>query len=169
VTPASDLAAPAAAPDGGQAYVTATIAGQLFGLPIDRVQDVFTLGALSRVPLAPPDIAGLMNLRGRVVTAVDIRGRLGGASAPAEAGALAIGIGAAGDSYGLVVDRIGEIVTVPGGALEANPIHLDPSWAALSRGVHRLETDLLVVLDVDAMLGIAPASPDPSHPPESTP
>ena len=58
-------------------YVTATVGGQLFGLPISRVQDVFVPERLARVPLAPPEIAGLLNLRGRIVTAIDMRRRLG--------------------------------------------------------------------------------------------
>ena len=55
-------------------YVTATVGGQLFGLPIARVQDVFVPERLTRVPLAPPEIAGVLNLRGRIVTAIDMRG-----------------------------------------------------------------------------------------------
>ena len=65
-------------------YVTATIGGQLFGLPISGVQDVFMPERLTRVPLAAPEFAGMLNLRGRIVTAVDMRLRLG--LAPAEAG-----------------------------------------------------------------------------------
>src|ERR1700756_6022748 len=58
-------------------YVTVMLDGQLFGLPIARVQDVFMPDRLTRVPLAPPEIAGVLNLRGRIVTAVDLRLRLG--------------------------------------------------------------------------------------------
>jgi purine-binding chemotaxis protein CheW len=150
-------------PEAGEreSYVTAMIADQLFGIPIDRVHDVFNVGGITPVPLAPADIVGLMNLRGRVVTAIDLRHRLGLPALPAEAGAMAIGIEASGDSFGLLVERIGEIVTVDRDAFEENPIHLDPSWAELSRGVHRLEETLLVVLDVDAMLETAPVPENP--------
>ena len=58
-------------------YVTVTIGDQLFGLPISRVQDVFIPDRLTRVPLAPPEVAGVLNLRGRIVTAIDMRRRLG--------------------------------------------------------------------------------------------
>ena len=58
-------------------YVTAMIGGQLFGLPIVRVQDVFIPERLTRVPLAPPEIAGVLNLRGRIVTLIDLRRRFG--------------------------------------------------------------------------------------------
>ena len=54
-------------------YVTVMIGDQLFGLPISRVQDVFVPDRLTRVPLAPPEVAGILNLRGRVVTAIDMR------------------------------------------------------------------------------------------------
>ena len=57
-------------------YVTAMVGGQLFGLPILRVQDVFKPERVTRVPLAPPEIAGVLNLRGRIVTLVDLRRRL---------------------------------------------------------------------------------------------
>src|SRR2546430_17162854 len=57
-------------------YVTVMIGGQLFGLPISRVQDVFMPDRITRVPLSPPEIAGVLNLRGRIVTVVDMRRRL---------------------------------------------------------------------------------------------
>ena len=58
-------------------YVTAMIGGQLFGLPISRVQDVFMPERMTRVPLSSDDVAGVLNLRGRIVTAIDMRARLG--------------------------------------------------------------------------------------------
>ena len=152
-----------------QSFVTATIAGQLFGIPIGRAHDVFNAGTVTPVPLAPPEVLGLMNLRGRVVTALDIRQRLGLPPAELKAGAMAIGIEADGDAFGLVVDRIGEIVAVNGGSIENNPAHLDPAWAELSRGIYRLETELLVVLDVDAVLDMSPKTPDRSCALESSP
>ena len=60
-----------------QDFVTVVTAGQVFGLTLDRVRDVFVPRGLSPVPLAPPEVAGLLNLRGRIVTAVDLRRRLG--------------------------------------------------------------------------------------------
>jgi len=66
-------------------FVTVTIGGHLFGLPIARVQDVFVPDRLTRVPLAPPEVAGILNLRGRVVTAIDMRSRLDlGAQTPGQ-------------------------------------------------------------------------------------
>ena len=73
-------------------YVTALIGGQLFGLPILRVQDVFAPERLTKVPLAPPEIAGVLNLRGRIVTLIDMRRRLGLGQRENESTAMAVGV-----------------------------------------------------------------------------
>jgi purine-binding chemotaxis protein CheW len=135
-------------------YVTATIGDQLFGLPISRVQDVFAPDRLTHVPLAAPEIAGLLNLRGRIVTAIDMRRRLG--LPPLEAGRtrMAVGIEYKGESYGLLIDAIGEVMKLSANGGEENPVNLDPQLARVSAGVHRLEGSLLVVLDVDRVLDV---------------
>jgi purine-binding chemotaxis protein CheW len=134
-------------------YVTATVGGQLFGLPIARVQDVFVLDRLTRVPLAAPEIAGVLNLRGRIVTAIDMRRRLG--LAPGEVRKrMAIGIEFRGESYGLLIDAIGEVLSLPAGGAEGNPVNLEARLARVSAGVHRLEDRLMVVLDVDRVLDV---------------
>jgi purine-binding chemotaxis protein CheW len=135
-------------------YVTATVAGQLFGLPIARVQDVFVLDRLTRVPLAAPEIAGVLNLRGRIVTAIDMRRRLGLAPAGEARKRMAIGIEYKGESYGLLIDVIGEVLNLPSSGREGNPVNLEPQLARVSAGVHRLEDRLLVVLDIDRVLDL---------------
>jgi len=134
-------------------YVTATVGGQLFGLPIARVQDVFVLDRLTRVPLAAPEIAGVLNLRGRIVTAIDMRRRLG--LAPGEVRKrMAIGIEYRSESYGLLIDAIGEVLNLPSSGREGNPVNLEARLARVSAGVHRLEDRLMVVLDVDRVLDV---------------
>jgi purine-binding chemotaxis protein CheW len=135
-------------------YVTATVGGQLFGLPIARVQDVFVLDRLTRVPLAAPEIAGVLNLRGRIVTAIDMRRRLGLAPPGEVRKRMAIGIEYKGESYGLLIDAIGEVLNLPTAGREGNPVNLEPVLARVSAGVHRLEDRLLVVLDVDRVLDV---------------
>jgi purine-binding chemotaxis protein CheW len=135
-------------------YVTATVAGQLFGLPIARVQDVFVLDRLTRVPLATPEIAGVLNLRGRIVTAIDMRRRLGLAPAGESRKRMAIGIEYKGESYGLLIDAIGEVLNLPSSGRDGNPVNLEPRLARVSAGVHRLEDRLLVVLDIDRVLDL---------------
>jgi purine-binding chemotaxis protein CheW len=135
-------------------YVTATVGGQLFGLPIARVQDVFVLDRLTRVPLATPEIAGVLNLRGRIVTAIDMRRRLGLAPLGEARKQMAIGIEYQGESYGLLIDAIGEVLNLPSSSREGNPVNLEPRLARVSAGVHRLDDRLLVVLDVDRVLDV---------------
>ena len=138
-------------------YVTAEIGGELIGMPILRVQDVFIPEGPTRVPLAPPEIAGVLNLRGRIVTLVDMRRRLG-LSGGSDKSSLAIGVELRGESYGLLIDAIGEVLKLDEDAREPNPVNLDPRLARVSTGIHRLNDRLLLVLDVDRVLDIASAS-----------
>jgi purine-binding chemotaxis protein CheW len=141
-----------------QEYVTVIIGEQLFGITIDRVHDVFIASSITRVPLAPQEIRGLLNLRGRVVTAMCMRARLGLPVRNNEADDMAVGLEHNGESYGLLVDQVGEVLKLSTSALEPNPVHLDPRWAALSRGVHRLNGKLLIIFDVDAVLAYEPVA-----------
>ncbi len=136
-------------------YVTAVIGGQLFGLPILRVQDVFAPERLTRVPLAPLEIAGVLNLRGRIVTLIDMRRRLGLGQRDDDGPAMAIGVEARGESYGLLIDSVGEVLKLDDMACEPNPTNLDPRLASVSTGIYRLDGQLLMVLDVDRVLDIA--------------
>ena len=136
-------------------YVTAQIGGQLIGLPILRVQDVFIPEGLTRVPLAPREIAGVLNLRGRIVTVIDMRRRLGLSAEGAAEAPLAIGVELRGESYGLLIDAIGEVLKLDPNARESNPLNLDPRLARVSTGIHRLNEQLLMIVDVDRILDIA--------------
>jgi len=136
-------------------YVTAMIGGQLFGLPILRVQDVFAPERLTKVPLAPAEIAGVLNLRGRIVTLIDMRRRLGLGQREDNNPAMAVGVESRGESYGLLIDSVGEVLKLDDMAYEPNPTNLDPRLARVSTGIYRLEGQLLMVLDVDRVLDIA--------------
>jgi purine-binding chemotaxis protein CheW len=135
-------------------YVTATVGGQLFGLPISRVQDVFVPERLTRVPLASCEIAGLLNLRGRIVTAIDMRRRLDLPAPDDGRSRMAIGIEWRGESYGLLIDAIGEVLKLPAAGREEIPVNLDARLARVSAGVYRLDGCLMVVLDVDRVLEV---------------
>src|SRR5437660_11662512 len=141
--------------DGVTEYVTVMLDGQLFGLPISRVQDVFMPDRLTRVPLSSPEIAGVLNLRGRIVPAVDLRRRLG-MPPRSDAGApMAVGIELRGESYGLLIDSVGEVMKLAEETREPNPVNLDARLARVSAGVHRLDGQLLVILDGDRVLDMA--------------
>ncbi|MDU6372696.1 MAG: chemotaxis protein CheW [Bradyrhizobium sp.] len=136
-------------------FVTAVIGGQLFGLPISRVQDVFMPERVTRVPLSSAEIAGVLNLRGRIVTVIDMRARLGLARADDGKPPMAVGVDLRGESYGLLIDQIGEVLRLPEESREENPVNLDPRMAKLAGGVHRLDGQLMVILDVDRVLELA--------------
>src|SRR3954470_12038886 len=133
-------------------YVTVMIGEQLFGLPISRVQDVFMPDRLTRVPLSSPEIAGVLNLRGRIVTAIDMRRRLGMPPRTDGRPPMAVGIELKGESYGLLIDTVGEVLKLTDGTRESNPVNIDQHLARVSGGVHRLEGQLMVILDVDRVL-----------------
>jgi purine-binding chemotaxis protein CheW len=133
-------------------FVTVLIADQLFGLPISRVHDVFMVDRLTRVPLAPPEIAGILNLRGRVVTTIDMRRRLDLPAREEGRGNMAVGIEQRGESYGLLIDSVGEVLKIPAASRDPNPVNLDPRWLLVADGVVQLDDRLMVVLDVDRVL-----------------
>src|SRR6476659_6129368 len=136
-------------------YVTVMIGGQLFGLPISRVQDVFMPERVTRVPLSAPEIAGVLNLRGRIVTAIDMRRRLGLPPRTDDKPSMAVGIELKGESYGLLIDSVGEVMKLSDSTRESNPVNLDARLGRVSGGVHRLDGQLMVILDVDHVLNTA--------------
>ena len=133
-------------------FVTVFVGETMFGLAIDRVHDVFVPSGITPVPLAPPEIVGLLNLRGRVVTALCLRRRLGLPGRATGEKEMAIGLEQGGETFALVVDGVGEVLKLGAETHEPVPINLDARWRGLSTGVHRLDGRLLVILDVDALL-----------------
>lgn len=140
------------APAGPRDFVTIVIANQLFGIPVLSVQDVLGPQRITRIPLAPPEVAGALNLRGRIVTAIDVRRRLG--LPPREAGDLGMNVVVERGSelYSLVIDQVGEVLSLPPESYERNPVTLSPRWREISAGIHRLKDQLMIVLDVDRLL-----------------
>lgn len=135
-------------------FVTVHIDGQLFGLPIEQVEDVFMPEAITEVPLSNPEVAGVLNLRGRIVTAIDMRKRLGLPKRNDGGPPMAVGIEYQQESYGLIIDRVGEVLRLGRTTFEKNPANLDMRWSTISGGVHRLDGQLLVLLDVERILDI---------------
>jgi purine-binding chemotaxis protein CheW len=147
-----------AAADEERMFVTLTVADQLCGVPVLSVRDILGEQAITRIPLAPPEIAGSLNLRGRIVTAVDLRERLH--LPPPATGATRMSVVAeqSGELYALLVDQVSEVMSLKASAFERNPPTLPPSWAQFSSGVYRLENRLFVVLDVGKLLALGEAA-----------
>ena len=139
--------------DASEGLVSVKVGSQSFGIPVLQVQDVIAPTAINRVPLAPPEVAGSLNLRGRIVTAINMRRRLGLPQREGNHGIMAVGIEYRGESYGLIIDEVGEVLNLDAAGREANPANLDGRWAEISGGVHRLSGQLMVILDVERVLG----------------
>lgn len=143
-------------------FVTLTVADQLCGIPVLGVRDVLGEQAITRIPLATREIAGSLNLRGRIVTAIDLRRRLGLADPEPNASGtgtarMSVVAEQGGELYALLVDSVAEVMTLPASAYEHNPPTLPPQWSEFSAGIYRLQDRLLVVLDVARLLALGPA------------
>ncbi len=137
---------------GSSDFVTMTIAGQLFGIPVLTVQDVLGPQRITRIPLAPREVAGALNLRGHIVTAIDVRSRLGLQARSADSQGMSVVVDHKGELYSLIVDTVGEVMSLPTESYERNPATLDPRWRDVSGGIYRLQGKLLVVLEVSRLL-----------------
>jgi purine-binding chemotaxis protein CheW len=133
-------------------YVTMSIGGQLFGIPVLKVQDVLGSQTITRVPLAPIEVAGSLNLRGRIVTAVDVRLRLGLPKRENDKSAMSVVVEHEGELYSLLVDSVGEVLSLETRDYQRNPPTLNPRLREFSDGIYRLNDSLLVVLSVSSLL-----------------
>ena len=133
-------------------YVTMSIGGQLFGIPVLKVQDVLGAQTITRVPLAPVEVAGSLNLRGRIVTAVDVRLRLGLPKRENDKAAMSVVVEHDNELYSLLVDSVGEVLSLESKDYQRNPPTLNPRLREFSDGIYRLNDSLLVVLSVQSLL-----------------
>jgi len=121
--------------------------------------------AINRVPLGPPEVAGSLNLRGRIVTAIDMRRRLGMEPRGADDGSMSVIVERNGELYALLVDDVGDVLWLPESQHEPTPATLSTDWRRLCSGLYRLEGDLLLVLKVEDVLVLDPGSaPRPASP-----
>jgi purine-binding chemotaxis protein CheW len=144
----------AAAQEANSEFVSVIVGGQLFGIPVLQVQDVLGPQRLTRIPLAPPEIAGSLNLRGRIVTAIDLRTRLGLPPSEDPKRSMSVVVDHGGELYSFIVDSVGEVLSLSGSVYERSPPTLDPLWRDVAAGIYRLEGTLLVVLDVARLLDL---------------
>ena len=140
--------------DDADAFVTFTVAGQLFGVPVMRVQDILIPEEIAPVPGGPPEVRGLINLRGRIVTVIDMRKHLSLPKAETGSKGMCVTVESRGEFYTLYVDSVGDVITLPRRQREGNPATLDAVWRNLADAVYRTDQGLLVALHVDRLLAI---------------
>ncbi|WND01888.1 chemotaxis protein CheW [Temperatibacter marinus] len=143
---------------GSQDYVTVNLAGQLLGIPVLSVHDVLNQQRITAIPLSPEWVAGVLNLRGRIVTAIDLRVRMD--LPPREEGqkSMSVVVEHNDEPYSLQIDSVGEVLSLSDELFERNPITLDPKWRDVSKGIYRLENELMAVLDVEKLLDLESSS-----------
>ena len=127
------------------------LAGRAFGLPIGDVRDVLTTPTLTRLPRAPAGVAGALNLRGKVVFAIDPRGALGlePSRGPSK---LAVVVAHGPDSYALLTDEVTDVSELPADLFAPLPGALMAKWSSLAEGVFRLPDALVVVLSIAGLV-----------------
>ena len=136
-------------------YVTFLIDDLFFGIDVLDVQEVLRYQPMTRVPLAPDAIEGLINLRGQIVTAVDMRRRL--KLSPRAAGTMPINavIRTAEGPVSLLVDEIADVVEVEACDFELTPANVNPAARELMHGIYKLKDRLLLILDTKKTVDLA--------------
>jgi purine-binding chemotaxis protein CheW len=137
-------------------FVILRLGSQDFGIPVIQVRDVLRRQKMTPVPLAPPAVAGLLNLRGRIVTAIDLRMRLGLAPRDPGAESANVVVELGGELYALAVDTVGDVVAVEEDHLERVPALLDPLWREAAVAVYPAERGLIVLLNIACLLDSIP-------------
>ena len=130
-------------------YCTFSVERLSFAVEVDRVQEVMRYSHVTRVPLAPPIVAGLMNLRGDIVTAIDMRGRLGLPARDAGTVAMSVVLRRPGGTVSLLVDRIGDVIEVASDSVLGVPHTIPSGVRDLTRGIIPWERELLLLLDTN--------------------
>lgn len=146
-----------------QQFCTFYLENYCFGIELLQVQEVLRELELTEVPLAPHAVRGLMNVRGQIVIAVDLRPRLGLQERPQGAAAMNVIVRAGEDAVSLLVDEIGDVVEVGEESFEPPPETLRGTVRLAIRGVHKLEKQLMHVLDTEWACAIE----DRTTPPDS--
>lgn len=133
-------------------FVSFWVDGQLLGVPVNTVQEVLNPQTIAPLPKARSEISGLLNLRGQIVTAVNLRKRLGLPDVEGGKESMNVVVRNRDESFSLLVDEVGEVINVSGDSLEAVPHTLDAHWKAVTMGVFRLEDRLFIILNTEAIL-----------------
>jgi purine-binding chemotaxis protein CheW len=135
-------------------YCTFFAGGMYFGIDVRLVQEVIRYQEMTTVPLARPDVGGLINLRGQIVTAIDLRRRLGMNDRPADRLPMNVVIRTDDAAVSLLVDEIGDVVAAEPDQYEPPPQTLSGIGRDVISGVYKLKDRLLLVLDTVAAVSI---------------
>lgn len=136
-------------------FLSVRLNNQTFGVPIEEIQDVLKDLPITDIPMAKSYIKGVSNLRGRIVTAIDLQKRMyeiGAAEDNDTFEKMNIVVENNDELYSILVDKVGDVVEIPKDEVEAPPITLDPKWQELCQGVHKLDGDLMIIINTDKII-----------------
>ena len=137
-----------------QQFCTFFLDGHVFGTPVPKVQEVLQHQEMTKVPLAPEVISGLINLRGQIVSAIDLRRRLGLVDRPAGQQPMNVVVRTNEGAVSLLVDEIGDVIDVQEDTLEDPPETLQGFGREVVTGVYKLSGRLLLALDIDRIVDL---------------
>ena len=140
-------------------FCTFLLNGYLFGVPVAQVQEVIRFQEMNRVPLAPSVVEGMINLRGQIVGAIDLRRRLELSERSTDQLPINVVVLTQDGAVSLLVDEIGEVIEVEQSSFEAPPETLSGAVRSMIPGVHKLEGKLLHVLDIEKTCHVADSEP----------
>lgn len=133
-------------------YLTIYLHDQIFGIPVLQTQDVLSGMQVTKVPLSPPEVSGALNLRGRIVTAINVRKSLGLPEYDGEKETLSVVVELENELYSLIIDRVGDVLSIKHDDIESNPPTLDTIWRDISTGIYKADNRLMLILDVPKLL-----------------
>ncbi|MGO8953124.1 MAG: chemotaxis protein CheW [Rhodomicrobium sp.] len=126
-----------------------------FGLEVKEAQTIFKAGYITPIPLVREEVAGFINLRGKVVVAVSLRRRLGAPDTGELRESIAIGLEKDNEHFALLVDRVGDVLSIPESARVEIPRHCDPAQCRFTRDLYAFESRLIPILDVARLFDFA--------------
>ncbi len=143
-------------------FCTFYLDNHTFGVSVETVQEVFRYQEMTKIPLAPPSVRGLINLRGQIITAIDLRHRLGMDSLPEDKLPMNVVVRTGESVVSLLVDEIGDVLEVPTEVFERPPETIPLEVRKLVSGVYKLDGKLLLILDAEKAVkvnaGLTPAA-----------
>jgi purine-binding chemotaxis protein CheW len=133
-------------------YVTMRVGDALVGISVHCVQDVIRYQPITAVPLTQAAVAGALNVRGRIVTAIDMRKRLGLGDYPSLTTTMMVVVEYQHELFALMADAVGDVLSLMQEDQERLPANMDDYWRSVALGVYKLDADLLVIIDVASVI-----------------
>jgi purine-binding chemotaxis protein CheW len=142
-----------------QQFCTFRVGGELFGIGVERVQEVINYQQMTPIPFSSA-LRGLINLRGQIIVAIDLRTRLQMEARPADQAPMNVVLRSEEGAVSLLVDEICDVVNVTEQTFEAVPVTMRSAFKEIISGVHKLDKDLMLVLDAQRAIDVGVEMPE---------